>query len=556
VLQTLLDHGAAAVGVDFYRDVLIPPGSEQLEAVLRGDPRIVMVHLVSEGDKPAVPPPAVLRGTDQVGYSDQKLDRDDTVRRAVLYLDDDDGTQHLSLALQVALRYLVPRGVGFGTDPEDPTRVRLGPTALVPFQADDGGYAGADADGYQILIDWDGNRPFPFVSMTDVLSGAAGPERFRDKIVLVGAVAESITDYRRTPFGLWPGVFVHGHIAEQLVRYGLGEARPVAVLPQLAESAWVALWALLGTGLGLLRVPVWMFVAGAGMGAVAAAGAGFAALLAGWWIPVAPPALAWLVSASAVTAWISRRESTERKVLMQLFARNVSRTVAGYLWENRDQFMEGGRPRPQRQVVTVLFVDVKSFTPISEGLDAVELMDWVNDLMEVLASTVEAHGGFVDDYFGDGLKAAFGVPLPRGSVEEENADVVTAVRCAQAMEAQLAEQNARWQERSLPIGRLRAGIDSGDIVVGSVGSSQRLKYTVLGDVANTAARIQGIDDADHDFERKPVRILVSGRAHERLGGCFETRDLGEVELKGKAKPVRVFEVLGEAGGLPTGGPTS
>ena len=180
----------------------------------------------------------------------------------------------------------------------------------------------------------------------------------------------------------------------------------------------------------------------------------------------------------------------------------------------------------------------------------IALMDWVNDLMEVLASTVEAHGGFVDDYFGDGLKAAFGVPLPRASVEAENADVVTAVRCAQAMEAQLAEQNARWRERGLPEGRLRAGIDSGDIVVGSVGSSQRLKYTVLGDVANTAARIQGIDDAGHDFEKKPVRILVSGRAHQRLHGRFETRDLGEVELKGKARPVRVFEVLGETGAAP------
>jgi adenylate cyclase len=550
VLQTLLDHGAAAVGVDFYRDVLIPPGSEQLEAVLRGDPRVVMIELVAEGDKPAVPPPAVLRGTSQVGYSDQKLDRDDTVRRAILFQDGDDGTQHLSLALQVALRWLEPRGVGFGADPEDESRVRLGETTLPRFGPDDGGYTGADARGYQMLIDWDGNAPFPMVSMADVLSGAARPERFRDKVVLVGAVAESIADLRRTPFGLWPGVFVHGHIAEQLVRYGLGEARPIGVLPEVAESAWIALWGLLGAGLGLLRRSAWVFVAGAGLGAVAVAGVGFAALLAGWWLPVAPPALAWLVSASAVTAWISRRESAERKVLMQLFARNVSRTVAGYLWENRDQFMQGGRPRPQRQVVTVLFVDVKSFTPISEGLDAVELMNWVNDLMEVLASTVEAHGGFVDDYFGDGLKAAFGVPLPRASTGEEDADVVTAVRCAQAMEAQLADQNARWQERGLPIGRLRAGIDSGDIVVGSVGSSQRLKYTVLGDVANTAARIQGIDDAGHDFEKKPVRILVSGRAHQRLHGRFETRDLGEVELKGKARPVHVFEVLGEAGAAP------
>jgi adenylate cyclase len=546
VLETVLSFGPRGVGVDFYRDVLIPPGSEQLEDVLRRDPRVVMVHLVSEGDKPAIPPPDVLIGSQQNGFADVKLDRDDTVRRALLYLDDDDGEPLLSLPLQVALRYLDDEGVGLGVDPEDDQQIRLGPTRLTRFRSNDGGYSHAEARGYQMLLDFEGRKPFRSIPMGDVLRGAVGPEDFRDKMVFVGATAESVADLRRAPFGLWPGIFLHAHVASQLVRYGLGEDRPLATLPEAGESAWIALWAVLGAALGLRRGSLWRFGAITAAGILVVGASGLASLLGGWWIPVAPPLLAWLLSAATVTAYVSRREHADRQVLMDLFARHVSKTVAEDLWEKRDQFMEGGRPIPRRQAVTVLFVDVKSFTPVAEGLDPLGLMDWVNELMEVCASEVEIHGGFVDDYFGDGMKAAFGVPLPSESEEEQNAQAVAAVRCATAMEEKLAGLNKSWRERDMPTGSLRVGIDSGLAVAGRVGSSDRLKYTVLGDVANTAARLESLDDSDHDFSLKRVRILVSHRTRARLGDAFLTHARGEVMLKGKAKPVDVFEILGPA----------
>ncbi|TFG93221.1 MAG: adenylate/guanylate cyclase domain-containing protein, partial [Myxococcales bacterium] len=280
------------------------------------------------------------------------------------------------------------------------------------------------------------------------------------------------------------------------------------------------------------------------VGIVGALGVGLAALAAGLWIPVLPPAAGWLLSAGAVTAWVSRRESADRRVLMQLFARHVSRALATDLWAKRDQFLEGRRPKPLRLPVTVLFVDVKSFTSVAESLDALDVMQWVNELMEELAKQVELHGGFVDDYFGDGMKAAFGVPLPRDSEEGRNEDARAAVRCAIAMEQSLAGLNEGWSQREMPTGRLRVGIDSGFSVAGSLGSSDRLKYTVLGDIANTAARLESLDDGQHDFERKRVRILVSFRTRELLGEMFELADRGEFMLKGKAIPIRAFEVLG------------
>lgn len=546
LLETILSYGPRGIGVDFYRDILIPPGSARFEALLRGDPRLIMVYLKPDVGKAGVPPPKVLVGSQQIGLADQMHDSDDIVRRALLYLDDDDGSLHFSLGLRLALLYLAPEGAKLGTDPEHPDWIRLGSTPLPRLRASDGGYAAADERGYrgyQLLIDFDGTAPFRLVSMGDVLEGRVGADDFRDKMVFFGATAESTPDLRRSPFGFWPGIFIHAHVAAQLVRYGLGEDEPLRSWSNPAEAAWIILWCLLGAALGLRRGSLGVLIAATLTGAVVIGLVGWGALASGTWIPVAPPLGGWLLSAAGVTAYISRRESADRKVMMQLFSRHVSRTVARDIWEHRDQFLEGGRPRPQRQHVTVLFVDVKSFTPLAEGLEPLILMDWVNDLMSVLAQEVEDHGGFVDDYFGDGMKADFGVPVPHETQEEWCADVIAAVRCAIAMEEKLAYLNASWEERDMPTGRLRVGIDSGYAVVGNVGSSDRMKYTVLGDTANTAARLESLDDSAHDFERKPVRVLVSHRSRALMGDLFETFDHGEISLKGKTQKIRTFEVL-------------
>jgi adenylate cyclase len=543
LLETILSFEPRGVGVDFFRDVLIPPGSERFEALLASDPRVVMIYTLSDREKPGVPPPQVLKGTSQTGLADQVLDSDDLVRRAILYAEDEVGGFHLSLALQVAMRWLAAEGIGFGADPENPEYVRLGDTTLPRLEGDVGGYDAADTRGYQILIDYDRQSPPRTVSVMDVFKGRVGEADFRDKMVLVGATAESIADLRRSPFGYWPGVYIHAHIADQLARYGIGGGQPRQTWSDTGEAAWILVWGLLGAGLGLLRGSLAGFIVATVAGVLTIGGLGVASLTSGVWIPVAPPLASWLLAAAGVTAYISRREAADRKMMMQLFSRNVSRTVAAYMWERRDQFMEGGRPRPQRQHVTVLFVDVKSFTPVAEGLDPIGLMDWVNELMGMLAGEVEEFGGFVDDYFGDGMKAAFGVPIPNESEEEWCEDAVTTVRCAMSMEDKLAALNESWIERDMPIGRLRVGIDSGFAVVGNVGSSDRMKYTVLGDTANTAARLESLTDDDHDFEKKKVRILVSDRCYALLGDHFQTFDHGEVALKGKSQRIRAIEIL-------------
>jgi adenylate cyclase len=544
VLERVLAAGPRAVGVDLYRDVPVPPGSEELDALLARDPRVVLIHQLGGEGALAVGPPPVLAGTDRVAFNDLPLDRDDTLRRALLYTDSEEGGPELSLALRVALGWLSASGVGLGLDPEDPELLRLGPTPLPRLRANDGGYARADSGGYQLLVDFDGAGPVPAISMDEVLRGAFEPGLFRDRMVFAGVTAQTHADLLRVPVGLWPGVFVHAAVAEQLVRYGLGEGRPLAAASEAAEAGLVLLFAMLGSALGLARAPAWISAPLALLGTGALGAGGWLALGAGLWLPVVPPALAGLGAAGGASAWLARREQRERAALMDLFARHSSPTVAEELWQRREEFMEGGRPRPRRQVVTVLFVDVKGFTSVAERSDPLGLTDWLNELMGALADEAMRHGGFVDDYFGDGMKADFGVPLPRETAAEQDADAAAAVRCALAFEARLGRLNAAWRERGLPTGALRVGIDTGPAVAGSIGSSDRLKYTVVGDTVNTAARIEGLDDSQHDFGRKPCRILVSERTHGRLGDAFLRRELGEFALKGKANRVRIYEVLG------------
>ena len=213
--------------------------------------------------------------------------------------------------------------------------------------------------------------------------------------------------------------------------------------------------------------------------------------------------------------------------------------------------MDGGRPRSQKLIVTVLFSDLRGFTSVSEKMDPQALMDWLNTYMEAMAQLVIEHGGVIDDYTGDGLKADFGVPLARTTEAEIGRDAVNAVNCALAMERELNRLNALWQEQHLPTGGMRIGIFTGAVVAGSLGSAQRLKYTTVGDTVNTAARLESFDRdlVDPDVTSSPCRILIGEATLRYVGRQFKTQRVGEASLKGKDQKITIYRVVGreEAG---------
>ena len=554
-VETLARYQPRAIGLDIYRDVPVPPGRKELDAVLAGDPRVIVVRKFGEGPSDGVPPPAVLKNTDQVGFNDILVDPGGTVRRGLLFMDDGRTTAY-SFALRLALLYLQAEGVTARPDETDPRQLRLGRSTIRPFEPNDGAYVRADARGYQFLLDFrPGKGSFPSVSLTSLLSGTIGPEVIRKKVVLVGVTAESVKDLFYTPHSRGlpeqqnvAGLAVHAYVVSQLLRIGLEGASPMAAPTGWQDAVWVLLWSAAGGLIGLwVRSPWWFSLTAGGL-MLGLALFDFLAFVAGWWLALVPPAIGGLVSAAVVTAYVSYQETVQRAVLMQLFSRHVSKEVAESIWRQRDQFLDGQRPRSQGLIVTALFTDLMGFTTVSEKLGPEALMEWLNEYMDAMARQVSRHGGVIEQYAGDSIVVIFGVPVPRRSDVEIRQDAVNAVNCALAMEETLLELNRRRRAADKAMTGMRIGIFTGPVVAGTIGSAERSEYVVVGDTMNTASRLESFDKDlfPPDAGTSPCRILIGETTLCHLGDQFETERVGDVSLKGKAHKVGVYRVIGRA----------
>jgi adenylate cyclase len=562
VLDRLIQHRPRAIGLDLFRDIPVPPGRAALEVMLARHRHIIAVMKVGEGGAAGVPPPPMLAQTEQVGFNDIPVDPDGIVRRGLLFVDDGGAPAH-AFALRLALHYLQAEGITPRPDATNPEHLRLGPTTIRPLESHDGGYVGMDARGYQFLLDFPGGRePFPTVPLTALLAGDLAPEAIHDKIILIGITAESVKDFFYTPYsgGLranhhLSGIGLHAQIVSQLLEIGLGGRAPVTVAPKWQEGLWIWLWSVMGGVLGLRARGAWRFTLGAVSGLLLLSLAVVLTRWHGWWIPWVPPAMTWLLAAAVVTAYMSRHEKGQRALLMQLFSAHVSPEVAEVLWQQRARFLDGGRPRSQQVHVTVLFSDLRGFTTIAETMAPQALMDWLNAYLETMTQVVMAHGGVIDDYAGDGVKANFGVPLARTTDAEIRQDAVNAVQCALVMACELNRLNVRWQAQHLPMMEIRIGIFTGPAVAGSLGSARRLKYTTVGDTVNTAARLESAqpDPGTPQGSPSPCRILIGDTTARYVTPYFSMHHIGEIQLRGKEQPITVYRVVGRADGQARGG---
>lgn len=554
VLETLTLYRPRAIGLDIYRDIEVPPGRDQLDEILTRNRHIITVMKLGEGGSDDIPPPPVLAHTDQVGFSGTLVDPGGIVRRGLLFQHDGE-TALSSFALRLTLLYLQAEGIRPQPDASYPEYMRLGGTTIRPLEPNDGGYVGVDARGYQFLLDFRGGRgAFRSFSLTNLFAGEIDPQAIKDKIVLIGVTAESLKDFFYTPHsrGLqtdqqMAGVELHAHIVSQLLRFALDGDSPISPVSDGVEAAWILLWSVLGAVVGLGVRSAWRFALLAVSGLLLLGLADYLAFVTGWWMPLVPPAMAWLSSSTLVTAYMSNQEKQQRALLMQLFSKYVpNKEVAEIIWQQRDQLLDGGRLRSQSLTATVLFTDLMGFTTVAEKRDPQAVMDWLNAYMEAMAQQVFDHGGVIDKYIGDSIMAIFGVPLPRTTEAEIRQDALNAVNCALAMERTLIQLNSRWQEQHLPTIGMRIGIFTGPMVAGSLGSAQRLEYTVIGDTVNTASRLESFDKDlfAPDCLSSPCRIIIGEATLCRLGDHFETQKIGEVSLRNKEQNMTVYCVSG------------
>ncbi len=559
-LGRLLAERPRAIGVDLYRDIEVPPGHQELTALLTQQPRIVMLTQLGGGTVVRIPPPPVLEGSEQVGFNDILIDADGLIRRALLFQDDGDQVAY-AFPLRLALLYLAADGIAPSPDPAVPEWLRLGPTTLRPFTPSDGGYVDADAAGYQILLDFGGAAaPLRAFTLGDLLAGRVEPQHITDHIVLIGVTAESVPDVFHIPVSFawrggdqFPGVFLHGIIIEQLLAAALDGRVPIHVLNETAETAWILFWGLLGGALGIFARSPWRFFFIAIGGLLLLTAIVIMAFWSGWWVPEVSAALTWFLTTSVAVASTLGQERKERAMLMQLFSRHVSREVAQTIWQEREQLLDGGRPRPQELTATVLFLDFKGYTSASEKMSPQALMAWVNSYLDAMTQVIMEHNGVIDDYAGDSIKANFGVPLRRESKEDMAKDAVNAVTCALAMEQEMHRMNERHEAQGLSTVGMRIGIHTGPVLAGCVGSAQRMKYTTVGDTVNAAARLESLDRefVAETAGRRPCRILISEATANLLGDRFQLERIGEVSLKGKTQAMVAYRVVGLAAGEST-----
>ena len=358
-LNKLIQHGPRVIGLDIYRDFPEFPNFselsterslimrlethaglyEQLKKILsdhahlcRGEKRAAMwgqhdhicralplapifnTHLnimtamyMGTDQKTCVPAPFCLQNPNQAGFTDVILDADGVVRRALLLLDDE-GTIFYSLPLRVALHYLQQEAQetpNRTASDSDLNYIRLGNTAVPPFGKHDGGYVNPETHGYQLLVDFRGTaQAFRSLRLKQLLEGQFPPEAVQDKVVFIGVTASSVKDFFHTPYtrdfqAQWQmeGVELHAHLVSQLLRYGLAGDRPITPMSTAGEVLCLFLWSVIGGATGLVTGPLWGFAL---LGAGTTLGLGLTVSIAfgqGWWMPIVPPALAWLMAA-------------------------------------------------------------------------------------------------------------------------------------------------------------------------------------------------------------------------------------------------------------------
>ena len=365
-----------------------------------------------------------------------------------------------------------------------------------------------------------------FRSQQQIIEGQApdlDPALFRDRVVIVGATAQALGDVFTTSFaeGSISGPEVHANALD-----GLLANRSIAPIAWWQAAALTIGLAFLVAAAGLLGSHAWVTGVFAAVLAGAFAWLAVAAFARGAWIPVTVPTLAIVFAFVGDLAWKYVVEGREKRQVKKLFSRYVSKDVYDQLVADPSLAALGGA----RRNMTVLFSDVRGFTAMTEKGSPEDVVGQLNEYFSRMVSVVFEHRGTVDKFVGDMVMALFGAPLD----DEDHAE--HAVQTALAMATALNELNRQWHSQGRPTLDIGIGINTGEMVAGNIGSDTIMSYTVIGDAVNLGARLESLNK---DYG---TRIIISEATRVRLKGRYDIHPLGEVVVKGKSKPVAIFEV--------------
>ncbi|MEB3220194.1 MAG: adenylate/guanylate cyclase domain-containing protein [Nostocales cyanobacterium 94392] len=538
ILNNLKRHQPRAIGLDIYRDIRIGKGYDSLVKVFESTPNLVSVEKVAPSkDSSAVDPPLVLKKLDQVGANDLPIDGDGKIRRSFFYLSDQNDKQVFSFSFKLAYIYLNDMGIDVGLAGPKNELIKAGKVIFKPFASNDGGYVRVSDEGYQVLLNYRGDiDKFQRISILDVLENRVSSKSIRGRIVLIGSTATSLKDLFYTPYSSslitvptrMAGITIHANAISQILNAELENRPLIKTWNQELEWLWTFSWSLLGAILvWLLRSsklkiipPGSLFLAGFCLVSIS-----YLAFLYGWWIPVVPPMLGLVGSAVGVTAYLAQNASKIR----QTFGRYLNDEVVANLLESPEGLKLGG----QRRNITIFTSDLRGFTATSERLPAEEVIKIINLYLKYMADIITDYQGTIDEFMGDGILVLFGAPTARVD------DATRAIACAVAMQLAMEPVNQKMQEMGLPKLEMGIGINTGEVVVGNIGSEKRTKYGIVGKQVNLTYRIESYTVGG--------QIFISESTLKQADPIVKIIGEREVKPKGVQQPITIYEVGGIGG---------
>ena len=377
-------------------------------------------------------------------------------------------------------------------------------------------------------------KTYPHCSMADVIDGKepCAPSRFAGKIVLMGPTAIGIGDLRPMPFQSsdFMGVELHANVLDNMLN---GDKPGRGFLKRGANEEIVDILFIIAFGMGMgylfarlkpLQSTFSMVVALAAYMGIAM----FAFSHWGMWLYIVIPAGTLVVNYGAITSFRMIFEEREKRKVRRTFERYVSPGVIKLIEEDPKKYFKAGG---ESKELSIMFSDIRSFTTVAEGMSPDGLVHFLNEYLGDMTDILFKRWGTLDKYIGDALMAFWGSPYPQVD------HATRACAAALDMSARLEELNLKWEiEGKKPI-EIGIGINSGIVNVGNMGSSKRFAWTVMGDHVNLASRLEGQNKAYHTAR------IISEYTYEEVKNEYVCRDLDRIRVKGKLKPVKIYELM-------------
>jgi adenylate cyclase len=353
-------------------------------------------------------------------------------------------------------------------------------------------------------------------------------DTFRDSYVFVGPTAPGLHDLRQIPLAeKYPGVEFNATVLDNLLHQRF--IRKTADLP-IANAMVILLVALISLAISSVTLFVQRYLLA--LFYIAALYFGYSYLsvwlgIQGYWLPLAVPLVVMTFALLASMALQYQLEGRQARFIKDAFQHYVSKGVIEEIIRDPASLSLGGEKRE----LTIFFSDIQGFTSISERMEASTLVALLNEFLSEMTSVVLESGGTVDKYVGDAIVAFWNAPLPVPQHAEQ------AVRAALRCQQRLIELESGLKQRFGTAIRMRIGIHTGQVSVGNFGSRERFNYTVIGDAANLASRLEG---ANKYFS---TLTLVSGATRDAIGSIMEFRKVADIRVVGRREPVPVYEPL-------------